>query len=75
MEFLYLNLIRLEQDDTNSDGPVWKVTFEASTENLDRAELTVEVDAETPEEALRSGRNAMETALKELKQVAARWER
>lgn len=71
----YLNLIRVERaEDGGGDGVYWKVTFEAATTDMDHAELTVEVEGETPEEALKNGRTAMEKALSHLKHVTSRWQ-
>jgi hypothetical protein len=71
-EYPKLRLCALEEKD-NPDDHYWRVTFDAATETLEHTSLIVEVTADTPEEALRNGRTAMEGALKDLKRAADKW--
>lgn len=72
-EYPMLRLRALEEKAEGEDA-YWRVTFDAATEDLEHTSLTVQVEAKTPEEALRNGRTAMENALRDLKLAANKWE-
>jgi hypothetical protein len=74
--YLRLNGLQLVDEEADEDGENrWRVSFDAATDAMEYAELSVIVFAEGPEVALRKGRTEMEKALRELKRAADAWKK